>query len=385
MRLLSRMSLPFVLLALALAGPAVGSASADNQSHGVAGHVFVDDNTAATNTIAGFARAADGSLTPLPASPFSAGGAGLGKGLGSQGAIQSTDGGRYLLAVDAGSDQISVLRIEHAGSLALVGSPVSSGGVRPVSIAIHRHLVYVANAGDGVTGSNYTGFILNHGQLVPLANSTVALSPLADPGDILFNSDGTKLVGTEIGTSLIDSFTVAHNGRLTAAPGSPFPAQGLGPFGSEFRPSNPNQLFVTNAHNGAPLGSVSAFNDSANGTLSSIGSSPFADGQTAPCWLIISHDGRYLFAVNTGSGTISRYSIAHGGALTLLGSTNVAAGGGVGGTDADLSADGRYLYVNEAGIDSVGIFAVNGSTLTELATSPIGLPAGATPAGIVAN
>ena len=52
-----------------------------------------------------------------------------------------------------------------------------------------------------------------------------------------------------MGTSQIDSFTVGFGGRLTAAPGSPFPAQGLGPFGSEFRPTDPGQLFVSNAHN----------------------------------------------------------------------------------------------------------------------------------------
>jgi len=385
MRLLSRMSLPFALLGLALLGPAVGSASADSPFSHAGGNVYVNDNTAGTNTVAGFARAADGSLTPLPGSPFSAGGAGFGKGLGSQGAIQITDDGQYLLAVDAGSNQISVLQIGQRGSLSLVGSPVSSGGAKPVSIAIDGHLVYVANQGNGVSGSNYTGFTLYHGVLTPLADSTIALSPTADPVDVLFNSDGTKLVGTEVGTSVVDSFTVGWNGLLRAAPGSPLPAQGLGPFGSEFRPTNPNQLFVTNAHNGAGLGTVSTFNDSWNGTLSSIGTSPFADSQTAPCWLIISHDGQYLFAINTGSGTISRYSIAWNGTLTLLGSTNVAAGGGVGGTDPGLTPDGRYLYVDEAGIDAVGMFAVSGGSLTELASSPVALPVGATPAGIVVN
>jgi 6-phosphogluconolactonase len=386
-RLLTPTWLSSVLLGLVVAAAAVlpASALASPTAWPAAGHVYVNDNTAGTNTIAGFARAADGSLTPLPGSPFSASGAGLGKGLGSQGAIQITANGRYLLAVDAGSNQISVLRIERNGSLEIVGGPVSSGGIDPVSIAIHRHLVYVANAGNGVTGANYTGFTLRRGVLTPLAGSTVALSPTAGPDDVLFNSDGTKLVGNEVTPSVIDSFTVGHNGLLTAAPGSPFTAQGLGPFGSEFRPTNPNQLFVTNAHNGTGLGTVSAFNDAANGTLSSIGSSPFPDFQTAPCWLVISHDGQYLFAVNTASGTISRYWIAPRGALTLLGSTNVAAGGGVGGTDPGLSADGRYLYVDEAGIDSVGEFAVNGGNLTELASSPVALPAGATPAGIVVN
>jgi 6-phosphogluconolactonase len=384
MRLLSRMSLPFVLLALIAAGPAVGSASAHGPSD-VVGHVYVNDNTAGTNTIAAFDRHADGTLTALPGSPFAAGGAGAGKGLASQGALQITDNGRYLLAVDAGSNQISVLRIHHDGSLEPVsGGPVASGGIGPDSIAVHGHLVIVANAGAG--GSNYTGFILgHHGHLYPLANSTVSLPDAAGPGDVLFNSEGTKLIGTEVGTSVIDSFSVGWNGLLRAAPGSPFAAQGLGPFGSEFRPTNPSQLFVTNAHNGTDLGTVSAFKDAANGTLSSIGSSPFANSQTAPCWLIISHDGRYLFAVNTGSGTISRDAIAPGGALRLLGSTPVGSTGGVGAVDPGLSADGRYLYVNESRIDAVGMFAVNGGDLTELASSPVALPAGATPAGIVVN
>ena len=99
----------------------------------------------------------------------------------------------------------------------------------------------------------------------------------------------------------------------------------------------------------------------------------------------ITHDGQFLFTVNTGSGEISRYSIAPGGTLTLLGSTPVSATGGVGAVDARLSPDGRFLYVDESRIGSVGIFAVNGGNLTELATSPVALPAGATPAGIVTN
>src|SRR3989442_1118388 len=86
--------------------------------------------------------------------------------------------------------------------------------------------------------------------------------------------------------------------RPPAAPGPPFAAQGPGPFGSEFRPPTPSQLFVSNAHGGANNGTVSAFSVAADGGLTSIGQSPFADLQTAPCWVEISHDGQFLFAVN---------------------------------------------------------------------------------------
>ena len=371
------------LTAAAALAAVPATASASTHRSPVVGHVYVNDNTAGTNTIGAFDRHADGSLTPEPGSPFAAGGAGTGAGLASQGALQISPDGRFLIAADAGSNQISVLRI-HGGSLQLVRhGVVSSGGVLPVSVAIHGNLVYVANA--GTTGSNYTGFWLRHsGRLAPIPGSAVALPAGSQPGDVLFNGTGSKLAGTRVASSEIDSFTVGHDGRLTAAPGSPFPAQGLGPFGSEFRPTNPDQLFVSNAHNtAADSGTVSAFRDSGNGVLSSIGSSPFADQQMAPCWVEITHTGQFLFTVNTASGTISRYSIAPGGALTLLGSTPVRASGGVGAVDARLSPGGRYLYVDESKIGAVGAFAVHGGNLTELAGSPTSLPAGATPAGIV--
>jgi 6-phosphogluconolactonase len=105
----------------------------------------------------------------------------------------------------------------------------------------------------------------------------------------------------------------------------------------------------------------------------------------APCWVEITHDGQFLFTVNTASGTISRYRIAHDGALTLLGSTPVSQTGGVGAVDARLSPDGGFLYVDESRIGKVGAFAVHGGNLTELSSSPTSLPAGATPAGIVVS
>lgn len=371
-----------VVAAVWLAVPVSASASAHGSA--VVGHVYVNDNTAGRNTIGAFDRHADGALTPESGSPFTAGGAGTGAGLASQGALQISPDGRFLIAVDAGSNQVSVLRIGPGGSLRLVrGGVVSSGGALPVSVAIHGDLVYVANSGTG--GSNYTGFRLGHsGRLRPIPGSAVTLPDGAQPGDVLFNGTGSKLAGTRVSTSMIDSFTVGRDGRLAAAPGSPFAAQGLGPFGSEFRPANPDQMFVSNAHNvGTGSGTVSAFRDSANGVLTPIGSSPFPDLQTAPCWVEISHDGRFLFTVNTASGTISRYLIRHSGALRLLGSTPVKSTGGAGAVDARLSPDGRFLYLDESKIGAVGAFAVHGGRLTELGGSPVSLPRGATPAGIV--
>ena len=370
-----------VVTGLGLVGGTATAAPPPPRASAIVGHAYVNDNAAGSNTVAAFDRHADGSLTPIPGSPFPAGGAGLGAGLGSQGAIQVSPNGRFLLAVDAGSNQISVLRLSHRGIPEPVGDPVSSGGVQPVSIAINRFgLVYVANVGNG--GSSYTGFRLTPaGRLVPLSGSTFPVPEGSGVGDVLFNSTGDRLVGTRDNPSLIDSFTVRPDGTLVAAPGSPFTGQGLGQIGAEFRPTNPSQLYVSNAHNGPGLGTVSAFRVGRKGVLSSIGDSPVPDGQTAPCWVEISHDGRYLFVINTGSANLSRYAIGRDGSLTLIGTTPFTNGAGA--VDARLSPDGRFLFVTGGRGLVVSAFAVRGGDVTELPSSPTALPAGTAPTGIV--
>lgn len=366
------------MLALAVASPVAATAAGSD----VVGYAYVNDNTAGVNTVAGFARHADGSLTPLPGSPFAIGGAGTGATLGSQGSLQRSGDGRYLLAADAGSSQISVLRIRPDGTLRPAeGSPVSSGGNEPVSLAVNGNLVYVANTGAG--GANYTGFMLNAGgHLTPLAGSTFAVPDGSGLGAVTISPDGAHLTGSRVTTSLIDSFAIGNTGLLTAAPGSPFAAQAAGPFGSAFRPTDQTQLYVSNAHAGTNAGSVSAYTVAADGTLTALAGSPYPDLQTAPCWLAISPDGLNLFAANTASDTISAYSIATDGSLTLLGSTALQGSPGVGPFDLQLDPSGHFLYVVDTKLDAVSVLTVTGGTLTELASSPFALPAGATPFGL---
>ena len=386
----ARMALGLGSLAL-IVGGSITSVHAEPAPQ-VVGHLYVNDNTAPVNTVAGFDRHADGSLTPIPGSPFPAGGSGTGQGIGSQGALQLSSDGRYLLAADAGSGQVSVLKIRPDGSLRAVReSPVSSGGSEPVTIAVQHDLVFVGNSG---AESSYVGFELDSGgHLRPLEHATFTLPSGTTTGDVLFSADGAHLVGVRVGTGVgaptlpseIDSFDVGDDGQLTPAPGSPFAAQGAGPFGSEFRPTNPSQLFVSNAHDGPGKGTISAYSVTRSGVLDPISGSPFADNQTAPCWVEITHDGKFLFTVNTAVPSISRFSIAGDGTLTLLGSTPFNSPSGLGPEDARLGPSGDKLWVVDTGAGKVSAFAVSGGSLMELPSSPTSLPAGVHPFGIVVD
>src|SRR5205823_2432658 len=159
-----------------------------------AGAVYVLTNQV-DNAVAVFNRAADGTLTS--AGEFATGGAGdpVPQGtdpatdpLASQGALILDQGHQFLFAVNAGSNQISVLSISDFG-LDLV-DVVDSGGIRPISLTVHDNLLYVLNEGGT---PNITGFTIgDDGTLTPLAGSTQPLigGTAADPAQVSFNHDG---------------------------------------------------------------------------------------------------------------------------------------------------------------------------------------------------
>src|SRR5437867_12988023 len=99
MRTLARIFGTVAVLVVLVSGAAVGNAAAAPSS-GVVGHVYVNNNTPGVNTVSGFNRHADATLTPLAGSPFVVGGAGTGTITGAQGSLQLSSDGRYVPAVN---------------------------------------------------------------------------------------------------------------------------------------------------------------------------------------------------------------------------------------------------------------------------------------------
>jgi 6-phosphogluconolactonase (cycloisomerase 2 family) len=109
----------------------------------------VQTNNLGANRIIVYDRAWDGTLTRVT-SYLTGGKGGMAAGsaadpLASQGALVSAEHGRVLLAVNAGSDSISLFRV-HGDHLWLA-QVAASGGQFPASIAVHGDWVYVLNAG----------------------------------------------------------------------------------------------------------------------------------------------------------------------------------------------------------------------------------------------
>ena len=336
----------------------------DDQPNGDGGPraVYTLTNQVAGNAVAVFARAGDGTLTA--AGRFSTGGAGTGAGLGSQGAVTLSNDGRLLLAVNAGSNDVSVFRVDPQG-LSLL-SRTLSGGTLPTSVTVSRNVVYVLNTGGA---GNISGFTVGStGGLTPIAGSTKSLSTAAaGPAEVSFSPDGRELVVTEKGTSLLDVYPVDKNGVVGER--TSYTSAGGTPFGFAFGPRN--LLFVSEA---AAPGSASSYAVNKEGNLQVI-SGAVLTHHGAPCWAVVTADGRFGFTGN-GSGSVSGFSIAPDGAIRLLGDGGAAViGSGV--NDIALSANSRYLYVLQTGgAQAIHAFRIqDDGSLTAL--GPVGgLPTG---------
>jgi 6-phosphogluconolactonase (cycloisomerase 2 family) len=274
--------------------------------------------------------------------------------LGSQGSLTLTQDRSILLAVNAGSGDISVFRADGA-NLSLVDR-VPCGGSEPVAVAQQGNLVYVVNAGGT---SNVTGFRLDqNGKLRPIPDSIAFLSTgNSGAASLSFSPDGQFLLVTEKLTNNIDAFHIQIDGRL--GPIVVNPSVGPGAFSVSFAANGAALVSETGPRGGHNASAISSYAVAADGTLSAVGVSVPTQG-AATCWQAVTPDGRFVYTSNTGSATISGFSIAANGALTPLSGTVVATlPSGSTNLDIAITADGKFLYTLNSGTGTINIFGIN--------------------------
>jgi len=338
--------------------------------------VFAESNAIDGNRVLVFSRDPDGHLRADGS--FPTGGFGTGKGLGNQGAVIMSDNDRWLLAVNAGSSEISVFAVRH-GDLVLTDI-VPSGGATPISLTIDRNLVYVLNAG-GATPGNISGFyITSEGRLTAIPGSIRSLSAAnSAPAQISFSPSGDTLVVTEKNTNLLDAYQVDDNG-VAGAP-TFTPSAGQTPFGFAFTPNG--KLIVSEAAGGAANAStVSSYGLGTSGQPVAV-TSALALKQGAACWVAIARGGRFAYVSNTGSNTVSGLLVAANGSLQLLDASGVTGHTGVAPGDSAVSDDQQYLYVRNSGDNSISQFRIASDGHLSLIGTLYGLPTGAS--GLVAR
>jgi 6-phosphogluconolactonase (cycloisomerase 2 family) len=294
--------------------------------------VFIESNDPEPghNAVLAFSRGADGTLTQI--GTFSTHGTGqlnLPKVVGPDDSSQevvATPDGRFLFAVNQGSDTVAAFRIRGDGRLDFIGT-FDSGGVQPDSIGIVGNKLYVSNRGDatatnpdGTVTPSITAFrIESDGTLDPIPNSTITFPVGTIPSQNLISRDGRFLfsdlfgVGTAPQSNTLAPFRIKGDGTLQLAPGGNVAAQAPG--STDAPPAllgaavHPTRNIVYAGLTG--LNEVGVFTYDNTGRLTFVGATPPNDqGGTAVCWAAVSPDGKFLYTGDTGSNSVGVYSLA---------------------------------------------------------------------------
>jgi 6-phosphogluconolactonase (cycloisomerase 2 family) len=366
-----RPALAAVLAALAFALVGAQAAHADRGQGRGGGKavVFVQTNEPTGNQIAVYDRGHDGRLNRVATYPTGGLGGVATPGtesdhLASQGSLVYDHRHRLLLAVNAGSDTISAFRV--LGDRLRLTDVLPSGGQFPASIAVHGDVAYVLNSGGtGVV----QGFRVGRHGLSPIAGSARSLGLantdppdfLTSPGQVGFTPDGRQLlVTTKASTSAIDVFQVGPDGLLSAAP-VVNPSATPVPFAFTFDPAG---RLVSGE---AGTSSVTTYTVQSGGTLTDPRSQ--SDGQVALCWIL--RVGGFYYVSNTGSDTLSSFTVDSAGQPALLDAVAAATDPG----PIDLAASGAFLYA-ETGTGTVDEFQIGNDGSLEPLGSVTDLPPG---------
>lgn len=371
---------------------------AEAGNKGVKNVVYVESNDPNGNAILAYKRADDGSLTPLPGSPFPTGGLGvspsfsLGPYDSDQEIITNTEGS-LLFAVNGGSDSVAVFNIHNDGSLTPVnGSPFPSGGSNPVSLGLSGSTLCVVNKDEnpnhpGQSLPSYTTFrVSGAGRLIPVPKSTLYDSLGSDPTQALISPDGRLMFNADFLGGVLRSFGVSTSGRLDARAFVPLPPA---EFADTGKPPLPLGLAVHPVKKLLYVGFVTinrigVYRYDGAGSLRFLRSVP--DSGSGVCWLLVNDDASRLYASNTGDPSVSVYDLTKDASDPVeIQKVNLRAApnSNPGGYQFGLDPSGRFLHVVSQQASSTSTVQANGlhtfrvdadGKITEVPSSPILLP-----------
>lgn len=348
---------------------------------------FVYVSGAAAGAIAGFARASDGTLTPVAGSPFAT-------PAGATALAISPDG-RFLASLCGACNELRTFSIDAVtGALEVTGA-AGSGPTTDVAfsrdgrrlILAGGDVLFVYDRDPASGGIEFLGGFDGAIEPAPGLAGACDVEPVGFFGDSLF-------VASE-GDGSLASFDVAALRFVGRARDGEGPVAGLAQANSVLVSSDGNHVYAAGATDDAVTafsrakdlaGALTWQSEIRNGVAGAQG----LDGAKA---VATSPDGKHVFVVGADGDTVASYARnAVTGALTFesaLGATS-----GVPGLDApfsgDASPDGKHLYVgglfdgdvwafgydatsgalfhlDTADDDGAGLFAVNG-----MAVSPDG-------------
>ena len=329
-------------------------------------YVYVNNQDVA-NGISGFAVSSNGTLSPVPGSPYLTGGTGSTTTCIGLDRITVSAPQNLLFVSNSGDQTISVFQINPVdGSLtAAAGSPAPSGLTldlcQGISLAATPDGAFLMASSNGQIQTFAIGA---GGTLAPAATTANCCSPTIS---MKISAHGQLLaVSNETSVSI---YSINADGSLTPSASSPFPRSGTGLVsGLDFSCAG-DRLYGGEA-SFASNTITDAWSVATSGTLTALAGSPFLGAGTDGQVVLLSPDNSVLFTSDQFNNKIHASSVAADGSLKAIGSF-----GGVTSvhvpTGLATDVSGSFLYAADENF-GIAVFSINGTGgLKGLSDTPI--------------
>src|SRR5579864_1080737 len=276
--------------------------------------VYTNDDQP-SNTVSAFSVGSDGTLTAIAGSPFSTNGVGFRGGPFATNRIGIAVMDNFLFVSNTGSDNVSVFNINPrtGGLTPVAGSPFatrSSSGDLGIAVSTTPDGRYLVATNTG--SNNITVFSLaSNGILSRIVGSP--FPTLKSPDGIRISPDGKFLAVAETAfppseetTNQVENFSIAQNGTLTSL--GAFAGGGTGSLTDVDIDCSSSFLYGGEANDTNTI--VDAYSIASYGSLTAISGSPFLAGPGDNSNVVLlSPDDKTLFVSNQFSDTITAFSV----------------------------------------------------------------------------
>lgn len=273
--------------------------------------------------------------------------------------------GRYLYVVDQGD--ISIFSVNAAtGTLSFISS--TSLGGQPKSLAISPSGAFVYVPQNSLNTVSILAIDPSSGILTSAGTANVGVGP----DTISIHPNGNYAYLTNNLANTISTFSInPTSGALT--PSGADISVGTSPRGVTINPAG-SFLFVANSGSGF----ISSFQiTGATGALAALPNTSTIAGLTT---LAVDPTGQALYtAANPSSGGATVFSISASGGLTPTATLST----GVNPSAFAVDATASFLYITNAGSDSLTGFLLGQSPSTPTSPNATAMPTGSSPAAIV--
>jgi 6-phosphogluconolactonase (cycloisomerase 2 family) len=217
--------------------------------------------------------------------------------------------------------------------------------------------LYVSNA--ATTENDISLFdIASNGVLTEVFPRT-SVAPYTLPNFLAMDPSGAYLYVADVGSNYISVFSIASStGALAAVTGSPFPTE-LPILNMKLTPSGKYLYVSSGGGSTQPSGVIEVFSVNA-GTLQLV-QPTFATAGNNPSGLAIDPSGKYLYVANSGSNSISIFTIEATGGLQQVQNSplndNYSAP-----ISMTLDPAGAFLYVANQTSNNVAAYTIDSTT-----------------------